>query len=87
MCSSDLATFLPKPDRDSDGSGLHVGITLRDKEGRTAREAAGYFRAGILKHLWDMMIFTNPLINSYKRLAAGKRGIFQPEFPAAAWEA
>lgn len=80
------ATFLPKPDRDSDGSGLHVGITLRDKEGRTAREAAGYFRAGILKHLWDMMIFTNPLINSYKRLAAGKRGIFQPEFPAAAWE-
>ena len=44
------ATFLPKPDRDSDGSGLHVGITLRDKEGRTAREAAGYFRAGILKH-------------------------------------
>ena len=33
-----------------------------------------------------MMIFTNPLINSYKRLAAGKRGIFQPEFQAAAWE-
>ena len=32
------------------------------------------------------MIFTNPTVNSYKRLAAERSTVFQPEFPAAVWE-
>ena len=31
---------------------------------------AKQFAAGVLKNLSDMMIFTNPTVNSYKRLAA-----------------
>ena len=40
----------------------------------------------MLKNLSDMMIFTNPTVNSYKRLAAERSTVFQPEFPAAVWE-
>ena len=47
---------------------------------------AKQFAAGVLKNLSDMMIFTNPTVNSYKRLAAERSTVFQPEFPAAVWE-
>lgn len=77
------AAFMPKPNGNGDGSGLLTGIVIRDKNGNTDQETAMYFRCGILKHLRDMMIFTNPLINSYKRLAAVKGNAVQPEFPAA----
>ena len=80
------AAFMPKPNGNGDGSGLHTGIVIRDKNGNTDKETAMYFRCGILKHLRDMMIFTNPLINSYKRLAAEKCNAVQPEFPATVWE-
>ena len=80
------AAFMPKPAGGGDGSGLHIGVTIRDEAGHTDRETAFQFRAGILKHLRDMMIFTNPTVNSYKRLAAERKTVFQPEFPAAAWE-
>lgn len=80
------ATFMPKPNMSGDGSGLHVGMTIRRADGAGAGEKAARFRAGILKNLYNVMIFTNPMINSYKRLAAGRRSVFQPEFPAAAWE-
>ena len=80
------ATFMPKPNMNGDGSGLHVGVFIRDKEGKTSRETADYFRIGVLKHLRDMMIFTNPLVNSYKRLANERKNVFQPEFPATVWE-
>ncbi len=80
------ATFMPKPNMSGDGSGLHVGMTIRRTDGSDAGEAAARFRVGILKNLYNMMIFTNPMINSYKRLAASRGSVFQPEFPAAAWE-
>lgn len=64
------ATFMPKPNMSGDGSGLHVGIVIRDEHGKEMTDQMSYFRAGVLKHLQDLMIFTNPLINSYKRLAA-----------------
>lgn len=80
------AAFMPKPNGNGDGSGLHTGIVIRDKNGNTDKETAMYFRCGILKHLREMMIFTNPLINSYKRLAAEKYNAVQPEFPATIWE-
>lgn len=80
------AAFMPKPNRYGDGSGLHTGIVIRGKNGNTDKETAMYFCNGILKHLRDMMIFTNPLINSYKRLAAEKGSATRPEFPAVLWE-
>lgn len=80
------AAFMPKPNMDGDGSGLHIGVLIRDETGRAGRETAEQFRAGILKHLREMLIFTNPTVNSYKRLAAERKPVFQPEFPAAVWE-
>ena len=80
------ATFMPKPNMSGDGSGLHVGVFVRNAEGKTEKTVAEQFRAGVLKHLRDMMIFTNPMVNSYKRLAAERVNVFQPEFPATVWE-
>jgi len=80
------ATFMPKPNMSGDGSGLHVGIVIRKRDGEDCRKTAEGFRCGILKNLCDMMIFTNPMVNSYKRLAAERKSVFQPEFPAAVWE-
>lgn len=80
------ATFMPKPNQTGDGSGLHIGVQIRDSEGKSSRQTAEYFRAGVLTHLRDMLIFTNPLVNSYKRLANARKHVFQPEFPATDWE-
>lgn len=80
------ASFMPKPSTNGDGSGLHIGISLRDKNGLDITEQLKSFHAGILYHLRELMIFTNPLVNSYKRLAAERTSVFQPEFPAAIWE-
>lgn len=77
------AAFMPKPGVGS-GSGLHIGVTIRDKDGHTDRETALKFRTGILKHRRDMMIFTNPTVNSYKRLAEEDSRTFQLEVSTAA---
>ena len=80
------ATFMPKPNMSGDGSGLHVGVSISSRRGAEAMAQAKHFAAGVLKNLSDMMIFTNPTVNSYKRLAAERSTVFQPEFPAAVWE-
>lgn len=77
------ATFIPKPVTNGDGCGLKVGITIHDIGGKYDKEAIQYFRNGILMHLSEMMIFTNPLINSYKRLAALKNHLAKPVRPEA----
>ena len=70
------ATFMPKPREGMNGSGMHINMSLSDKEGRNlfaddqdalrlSRDAY-YFMAGILKHMKAMTILTNPLVNSYK---------------------
>ena len=75
------ATFMPKPREGMNGSGMHINMSLSDKEGRNlfaddqdalrlSRDAY-YFMAGILKHMKAMTILTNPLVNSYKRLIPG----------------
>ena len=75
------ATFMPKPREGMNGSGMHINMSLSDKEGRNlfaddqdalrlSRDAY-YFMAGILKHMKAMPILTNPLVNSYKRLIPG----------------
>lgn len=75
------ATFMPKPKEGTNGSGLHMNLCLLDKNGNNAfqdekdrlglSKTAYQFIAGIMAHVEDIMLLTNPLINSYKRLTPG----------------
>ncbi|MCR4897210.1 MAG: type I glutamate--ammonia ligase [Lachnospiraceae bacterium] len=73
-------TFMPKPLFGENGSGLHLHIYL-EKDGRDlfynpeddyrlSPEAYGFI-AGLTEHLQGACAFTNPLVNSYKRLVDG----------------
>lgn len=75
------ATFMPKPKSGVDGSGMHLNMSLYDKDGKNifSREDAEnglseegiHFIAGLLKHIDAITAVTNPLVNSYKRLVPG----------------
>ena len=74
------ATFMPKPRAEVDGSGMHVNFSLYrngknifDAEGGKGKlsDEAYYFMGGLLAHSREMALITNPLVNSYKRLAPG----------------
>ena len=74
------ATFMPKPFFDEAGSGMHVHFQMfknnkplfYDKKGYSClSDAALYAIGGILRHSPALMAFTNPTINSYKRLVPG----------------
>ncbi|MCH3921168.1 MAG: glutamine synthetase family protein [Sphaerochaeta sp.] len=61
-----FASFLPKPIKNISGSGLHVNISLAERN----EELQSYMIGGILSHINEITLFTNPLINSYERLGA-----------------
>ena len=74
------ASFMPKPLTSVDGSGMHINMSLsRNGENIFAdptspdglSQECRYFIAGLIKHARAMSIFTNPLVNSYKRLVPG----------------
>ena len=75
------ATFMPKPKEGVNGSGMHINMSLADRDGNNVfvdqsdplgLSATAYqFMAGILHHMKGMTILTNPLVNSYKRLMSG----------------
>lgn len=75
------ATFMPKPCAGINGSGMHINMSLADPDGNNAfvdpsdplglSQVAYQFMAGILKHMKEITILTNPLVNSYKRLIPG----------------
>lgn len=75
------ATFMPKPLTGINGSGMHLNIELRDKEGKSAfysaedplklTDTAKNFLGGVLNHAKAITALTNPTINSYKRLVPG----------------
>lgn len=72
------ATFMPKPRREVNGSGMHLNMRLfKDGKNVFADEAGGLspegeaFLAGILSHIAGMTAVLNPLVNSYKRLVPG----------------
>ncbi|NLC78581.1 MAG: type I glutamate--ammonia ligase [Ruminococcaceae bacterium] len=75
------ATFMPKPVFAQCGSGMHVNMSLFDKDGKNVfvndsdklglSPIAYNFIAGIMEHIKGMTAITNPLVNSYKRLVPG----------------
>lgn len=80
------ATFLPKPNSDTNGSGMRLGIRCMDQSGRdlffedpaqtgspyaVPTALAGQFLSGVLSHIKGMTLYSNPIVNSYKRLVAG----------------
>jgi glutamine synthetase len=74
------ATFMPKPLKGENGSGMHVHQSLfrGDKNAFYDRsdknhlsKVAKHYIAGLLKHAREICVVTNQWVNSYKRLTPG----------------
>lgn len=75
------ATFMPKPIPGENGSGMHINMSLSDRKGKNlfidtkdpnGISKIGYqFMAGIMSHIQEIILLTNPIVNSYKRLVPG----------------
>ena len=69
------ASFMPKPLADNYGNALHINISFyQDRvnlfrmENGVLGALASHALAGVLRRLPEMMLFTNPLPNSYDRI-------------------
>lgn len=77
-----VATFMPKPYAHMAGSGLHIHLSLWDREGNRdmsigeaddapLSKLGGRFVAGLLDHARALVGVGSPIVNSYKRLQPG----------------
>ncbi len=80
MKNNVYATFMPKPLRDENGSGMHVHQSLFKGERNAFFDAkdpyhlsalARAYIAGLLRHAKEITLITNQWVNSYKRLVPG----------------
>ena len=64
------ASFLPKPLENESGNGLHINLSLYEKDRNlfSTEDAKAYsFMAGILRRMNEITAFSNPLVSSYER--------------------
>lgn len=67
------ADFSPKPIPGEFGSGMHVNMSVKSKDGKDYSAA---FLAGVLAHIRELTYFLNPTEGSYRRLGEKKAPSF-----------
>lgn len=69
MANGAYADFSPKPLESKSGNGMHINISVEEKEGRDVQLN---FMAGIMKHICEITYYLNPVSESYLRLGEKK---------------
>ncbi|MDR2165748.1 MAG: type III glutamate--ammonia ligase [Zoogloeaceae bacterium] len=79
-----ICSFMPKPNPQRAGNGMHFHLSIADKKGNNLfhddkdkgnmglSKLAYHFTAGLLKHAPALCAFAAPTVNSYKRLVVGR---------------